>query len=61
MRTLSNETIEQLRIKRNVVTGEPEVYCFAKLMQEFLDVSVALCFSCDDGLRVLTANKPFRL
>ena len=39
MRTLSDELVTNLRIKRNAVTQEPEVYCFAKLMQDFLDVS----------------------
>ena len=40
MRTMSNETVANLQIRLNPVTGEPEVYCFATLMQDFLDVSI---------------------
>ena len=42
LRNLSNDKIDDLKIKRNAVTGEPEVYCFPQLIKDFMAVSMGV-------------------
>ena len=37
---MDDDTLDDLKVKRNIVTGLPEVYCFPQLIDQFLQVNV---------------------
>ena len=39
MRSLNNEKLEELKIRRNAITNEPDIQCFVEDMNTFLTVS----------------------
>ena len=42
MKTLPESDIEKLKIRKDIVTGIPEVMCFVDDMNDFFDVSIAV-------------------